>query len=67
MTQFLTNLRKESVKKTKGTGENVVYKLFKNIVGKGENAGNQQFFSFSTIFSAISKLSSANAFNLEKG
>ena len=49
-------------------------KPFENIVGKGENTGNQHFLIFSTMFSTLSKreigilatlnLSSANAFNL---
>ena len=48
---------------------------FENIVGKGKNAGNQHFLRstmFSTlsmkihIISATSKLSSSNAFNLNK-
>ena len=51
-------------------------KCFENIVGKRENAGNQHlvlFSSFSTlpkknctVFDSL-KLSSANAFNLDKG
>ena len=51
-------------------------KPFQNIVGKGENAGNQHFLFFPTIFSTLSKteiiiyvtfiLSSANALNLDK-
>ena len=46
------------------------------IVGKGENAGNQQIFPFSTMFSTLSKtnfkfsvtfiLSPANAFNFDQ-
>ena len=51
-------------------------KTFGNIVGKGENAGNQQFLLFRTIFSIISKtnfiisvtsiLLSASAFNMDQ-
>ena len=48
---------------------------FENIVGKGENAGNQHFLAFPTMFSSLSdetaivisatlNLSSTNAFNL---
>ena len=50
-------------------------KTFENIVGKGENAGNQHFLLFPTMFSTIHKinfnfwvtfiLSSANPFNLD--
>ena len=49
-------------------------KTLENIVGKEENAGNQHFLPFPTVFSTLSKreiiifatlnLSSANAFNL---
>ena len=51
-------------------------KALENTVGKGENAGNQHFLLFPTVFSTLSKreiiilanynLSSANAFNLVK-
>ena len=51
-------------------------KAFENIVGKGENAGNQHFLLFPTMFSTVSKteiiivatlnLSSANAFKLDQ-
>ena len=51
-------------------------KSFENIVGKGENAGNQHFLLFPAVFSSIPKtnfiffvvfvLSSANAFSLDK-
>ena len=53
-----------------------VKKPFQNIVGKGENAGNQHFLLFPQFFLLLSKteiiiyvtfiLLSANAFNLEK-
>ena len=49
---------------------------FENILGKGENAGNQHFFSFSTMFSNLPKTNfnfsvtfislSASAFNLDQ-
>ena len=52
-------------------------KPFENTVGKGENAGNQHFLFFSTMFSIIqeknlailatSKLSSAKCFQFEQG
>ena len=51
-------------------------KPFENIVGKGENAGNQHFLLFSQYFLLLSKseiiilttfdLSSAKAFNLDQ-
>ena len=51
-------------------------KPFENIEGKGENAGNQHFFPFPTVFSTLPRtnfhfsvtfiLSSANAFNLDQ-
>ena len=51
-------------------------KPFKNIVGKGEKAGNQHFSPFTTMFSKLlttnfnflvtSTMSSANAFNFEQ-
>ena len=51
-------------------------KPFENIVGKRENAGNQHFLLFPTMFSTLHKtnfmfsvtfiLLSVNAFNLEK-
>ena len=47
-------------------------KYLKKIVGKGENAGNQHFLLFPTIFSTLPKfqyliiiLLPANAFNLD--
>ena len=49
---------------------------FENIVGKGENVGNQHFSPFPTVFSTLPKtnfkfsdtfiVSSANAFNLNQ-
>ena len=33
---------------------NPKYKAFENIVGKGENAGNQHFLIFPTMFSTLS-------------
>ena len=49
---------------------------FENIVGKGQNAGNQHFFPFPTRFSTLSEreisisltstMLSANAFNLDQ-
>ena len=52
------------------------FKAFENIVGKRENAGNQYFSPFPTMFSTQSEreiiisatlnLSSANAFNLDQ-
>ena len=51
-------------------------KYLENIVGKGENAGNQHFLLFPTMFSTLSPkkfnfsvtfiLLSANAFNLDR-
>ena len=51
-------------------------KALENTVGKGENAGNQHFLLFPTVFSTLSKreiiivttsiLSSTTAFNLDK-
>ena len=59
------------------TSSNALRKKFsENIVGKGENAGAQQFLPFSTMFSTVRKtrlmfwiafnVSSANAFKLDK-